>query len=66
MLRHVARGLANREIAERLAISANTVRTHLDRVFDKTGEFTGFSANYSGWGFSQMRLRSVYIAKPSA
>lgn len=33
----VVDGLSHREIAERLAISANTVRTHLDRVFDKTG-----------------------------
>lgn len=33
----VVEGLSNREIAERLAITANTVRTHLNRVFEKTG-----------------------------
>jgi len=35
--RLVVEGLSHREIAERLAISANTVRTHLNRVFEKTG-----------------------------
>jgi pimeloyl-ACP methyl ester carboxylesterase/DNA-binding CsgD family transcriptional regulator len=33
----VAEGLANAEIAERLAISDKTVRNHLSRVFDKLG-----------------------------
>jgi DNA-binding CsgD family transcriptional regulator len=33
----VAEGLSLAEIAERMAISANTARTHLNRVFDKTG-----------------------------
>lgn len=28
----------------------------LHGVFDKTGEFEGFSANYSGWGFRNMRF----------
>ncbi|WP_411157930.1 ubiquinol oxidase subunit II [Sphingopyxis sp. LK2115] len=32
------------------------METKLHGVFDKTGEFTGFSANYSGWGFSNMRF----------
>ena len=33
----VAEGLANAEIAERLAISDKTVRNHLSGVFDKLG-----------------------------
>ena len=33
------------------------METKLHGVFDKTGEFEGFSANYSGWGFSQMRFK---------
>jgi DNA-binding CsgD family transcriptional regulator len=33
----IARGLANREIATRLFISENTVKTHCSRVFDKLG-----------------------------
>ena len=33
----IADGLSLAEIAERLAITSNTVRTHLDRIFDKTG-----------------------------
>jgi pSer/pThr/pTyr-binding forkhead associated (FHA) protein len=33
----VAEGLTDREIGERLFISASTVRSHLDRVSEKTG-----------------------------
>lgn len=33
----VAEGATNSEIAELLGLSASTVKTHLDRVFDKTG-----------------------------
>lgn len=34
---HVAEGLTLTEIADRMQITANTARTHLNRVFDKTG-----------------------------
>lgn len=33
----VADGLSNREMADRLCISENTVKTHCSRVFDKLG-----------------------------
>ncbi len=33
----VASGLRNRDIAEQLKISENTVKRHLQSIFDKTG-----------------------------
>lgn len=40
------------------------METKLHGVFDQTGEFTGFSANYSGAGFSNMRfgVKSLELA----
>jgi len=32
------------------------METKLHAVFNRPGEFTGLSANYSGWGFSNMRF----------
>ena len=37
ILQLIAEGLSNREIAERLFVSENTVKTHSSRVFDKLG-----------------------------
>jgi DNA-binding NarL/FixJ family response regulator len=37
VLRHVATGLRNAEVAERLSISEETVKTHLNRIFKKLG-----------------------------
>ena len=37
ILRLIAGGLSNREIAEKLFVSENTVKTHSSRVFDKLG-----------------------------
>jgi DNA-binding CsgD family transcriptional regulator len=34
---HVANGLSLNEIAEKMGITANTARTHLERVYDKVG-----------------------------
>jgi NarL family two-component system response regulator LiaR len=37
ILELIARGLSNREIAEKLFVTENTVKTHSSRVFDKLG-----------------------------
>lgn len=37
VLHLIAEGLSNREMAERLFVSENTVKTHTSRVFDKLG-----------------------------
>jgi DNA-binding CsgD family transcriptional regulator len=37
ILELIASGLSNREIAEKLFVSENTVKTHSSRVFDKLG-----------------------------
>ncbi|HKS07215.1 MAG TPA: response regulator transcription factor [Gemmatimonadaceae bacterium] len=37
MLTHMAAGLSNKEIADKVFVSENTVKTHLSRVFDKLG-----------------------------
>lgn len=37
ILELIAEGLSNREIAERVHVSENTVKTHSSRVFDKLG-----------------------------
>jgi NarL family two-component system response regulator LiaR len=37
ILELIAAGLSNREIAERIFVSENTVKTHLSRLFDKLG-----------------------------
>jgi two-component system, NarL family, response regulator LiaR len=37
VLELIAQGMSNREIAEKLYVSENTVKTHSSRVFDKLG-----------------------------
>jgi len=37
VLKLIAEGLSNKEMAERLFVSENTVKTHASRVFDKLG-----------------------------
>lgn len=49
ILELIAHGMSNREIAEKLFVSENTVKTHLSRVFDKLG--------------AKRRTQAVQIAK---
>ena len=37
MLKLIAAGLSNREIAAQLVLSGATVKTHVNRIFSKTG-----------------------------
>lgn len=37
VLREIAAGLSNKEIARRLAVSPNTVKTHVARLYEKLG-----------------------------
>jgi ATP/maltotriose-dependent transcriptional regulator MalT len=37
VLELIAQGMSNREIAEKLFVSENTIKTHSSRVFDKLG-----------------------------
>ena len=37
MLKELAAGRSNKEIARRLAVSPNTVKTHLARLYEKLG-----------------------------
>jgi DNA-binding NarL/FixJ family response regulator len=34
-LRHIAQGLGNRQIATRLGVTAETVKTHVKHIFEK-------------------------------
>ena len=49
ILELIAQGLSNREIAEKLFVSENTVKTHSSRLFDKLG--------------ARRRTQAVQIAK---
>jgi len=37
VLRLIAAGLSNQEIASELVVSVNTVKTHIKRIYDKLG-----------------------------
>jgi len=41
VLELMAQGMSNREIAEKLFVSENTIKTHSSRVFDKLGRSGG-------------------------
>lgn len=51
ILELIAQGMSNREIAEKLYVSENTVKTHSSRVFDKLGAKRRTQAVQLGKGF---------------
>ena len=64
----VAKGLTNREIAERLVISENTARNHVSRILDKLGlsrrsEAASFAAQHGL--LDEKKLEEGYSRKPS-
>ncbi|BBL20331.1 MULTISPECIES: ubiquinol oxidase subunit II [Acinetobacter] len=40
------------------------MQTHLNVLAEETGVYRGFSANYSGYGFSQMRFLAYSVTRP--
>ncbi|WP_297425717.1 ubiquinol oxidase subunit II [uncultured Acinetobacter sp.] len=40
------------------------MQTHLNMLADEPGVFRGFSSNYSGYGFSQMRFKAHAVTEP--
>ena len=55
ILELIAQGLSNREIAEKLFVSENTVKTHSSRVFDKLGARRRTQAVQLGKEFGLLR-----------
>jgi two-component system, NarL family, response regulator LiaR len=51
----IAQGMSNREIAEKLFVSENTVKTHSSRVFDKLGARRRTQAVQFGKEFGLLR-----------
>jgi DNA-binding NarL/FixJ family response regulator len=50
ILELIAQGLSNKEIAERVFVSENTVKTHSSRVFDKLGAQPAHPGRATGQG----------------
>ena len=55
ILELMAQGMSNREIAEKLYVSENTVKTHSSRVFDKLGAKRRTQAVQLGKEFGLLR-----------
>jgi two-component system, NarL family, response regulator LiaR len=55
ILELMAQGMSNREIAEKLYVSENTVKTHSSRVFDKLGAKRRTQAVQLGREFGLLR-----------
>jgi NarL family two-component system response regulator LiaR len=55
ILELIAQGMSNREIAEKLYVSQNTVKTHSSRVFDKLGARRRTQAVQLGKEFGLLR-----------
>ena len=64
IIRHVARGLTNREIAEQLVVSSNTVRSHLDHIYEKLGVHTRTAAVAAATSNQRTQVRPTPLRSP--
>ena len=60
ILELIAQGLSNREIAEKLYVSENTVKTHASRLFDKLGARRRTQAVQLGKEFGPAPVRTAH------